>query len=504
MSRSILAAAWVLVIACQRASSPALAPVSAEAASQREARIQRVTRDLRSNSASPPATLAQRMESLGTPAVSIAVVDEFRLEWARGFGMKEWGEDDAVDEATLFQAASISKAMFALAVMRMLDAGRLDLDADVNSLLRSWQVPPVGAWQPHITLRQLLSHSAATTVHGFLGYRRDEPFPSITQILNGEAPANSGPVRVLGLPGLSVRYSGGGVTIAQLLVTDVLSQPFAGVMHDWLLAPLEMSSSTYAQPLPDDGPAEPATGHTPDREPVPGKYRVHPELAAAGMWTTPSDLARAMLAVMHAAAGREDGALPPRWIKEMLTPRPDSNMGLGFFLEGSGEDLRFSHGGANVGYRANFVGYARLGKGAVVMINSEAWPLIDEVIAAIAREYAWPAPAAPIVAELKLSARALQRLAGAYRTSAGLSINFRAAGEGLRLEAEGQPPLPLSARSETEFTQPELGLNVTFHRAADGRVERVSISQPDSEPVVALPQKAARSARGAPKPSFER
>lgn len=493
MSRPILAALGVLVFtACQRASPPAAAPVSAEAASQREARIERVTRDLRSSRGSQPATLAERMEKLGTPAVSIAVVDEFRLDWARGFGVKEWGESDAVDEDTLFQAASISKPVFALAVMRMLDAGRLDLDVDVNSLLRTWQVPPVGDWQPHVTLRQLLSHSAATTVHGFLGYRRDDPLPTITQILNGEAPANSAPVRVLGLPGLSVRYSGGGTTIAQLLVSDVLSQPFAGIMHDWLLGPLEMRSSTYAQPLPDDGPAEPAAGHLLDREPVPGKYRVHPELAAAGLWTTPSDLARAMLAVMQAAAGREDGPLPARWIKEMLTPRAGGQSGLGFFLDGSGENLRFSHGGANVGYRANFVGYAQLGKGAIVMINSEAWGLIDEILGAIAREYAWPAPAEPVAAKVKLSARALQRLAGVYRTGAGMQLDFRAAGDSLQLVADGQPPLSLIARSDAHFAQPELGLDITFHRAAGGRVERVSVSQPDSEPVSALPQKAAR------------
>ncbi len=491
MSRSAAAAIWVLALsaclaACQRASAPVAAPISAQAAGEIEARVQRVTRDLRSAAGAPPSTLEQRMEKLGTPGVSIAVVSDFRLDWARGFGVKEWGEAEAVDDSTLFQAASISKSMFALAVMRMLDAGRVDLDADVNAQLRSWRVPAVGGWQPRVTLRQLLSHSAALTVHGFLGYRRGDPLPTLTQILNGETPANNAKVHVLGLPGLAPRYSGGGTTVAQLLVSEVLAQPFAGIMHDWLLAPLEMRSSTYAQPLPDDGPDEPAAGHVLDREPVAGKYRVHPELAAAGLWTTPTDLARAMIAVMQAAAGREDGPLPPRWIREMLTPQAGPNMGLGFMLEGSGENARFSHGGANVGYRANFVGYAQLGKGAIVMINSEAWPLIDEVLGAVAREYDWPPPPEPPAASVKVPARALQRLAGAYRSSAGAQITFRAAGGSLQLEAPGQPPLSLSARSATEFESPELGLELRFQHSPSGKVERVSVTQPDSEPVVFL------------------
>lgn len=499
MSRSAAAATWVAMLAachlasCQRPSAPAASAISSQAASEMEARVQRVTRDLRSGPSAPPATLEQRMEKLGTPAVSIAVVSEFRLEWARAFGVKEWGEAEAVDEGTLFQAASISKPMFALAVMRMLDAGRVELDADVNALLRSWRVPAVAGWQPRVTLRQLLSHSAAMTVHGFLGYRRGDPLPTVTQILDGEAPANNAKVRVLGLPGLAPRYSGGGTTVAQLVVSEVLAQPFAGIMHDWLLAPLEMRSSTYAQPLPDEGPDQPAAGHLLDREPVSGKYRVHPELAAAGLWTTPSDLARAMIAVMQAAAGRDDGPLPPRWIQEMLTPQAGPNMGLGFMLEGSGENARFSHAGANVGYRANFVGYARLGKGAIVMINSESWPLVDEVIDAIAREYGWPAPAEPApAAAVKVSTRVLQRLAGAYRTSAGALITFRAAGGSLQLEAAGQPPLPLTLRSATELSSPELGLEVRFSLLPNGKVEHVSLVQPDTAPVVALPVKTQR------------
>jgi CubicO group peptidase (beta-lactamase class C family) len=490
MPRSIR---WLLLLAlglaCRPSSPPTVAGAPLAATPEIDARIQRITRDLRGSEGSrAPGTLAERMRRERTPGMSIAVVNDFRIEWARGFGVKESGNDDAVDDETVFQAASISQAMFALAVLRMVEAGRLDLDADVNVQLRAWKVPPIGGWQPRITLRQLLGHSAALTVPGFSGYRRGEPLPSLPQILNGEPPANNAAVRVVGLPGLAPRYSGGGTTIAQLLVTEVLQQPFASIMHDWLLAPLEMQHSTYAQPLPEDGRFEPAPGHLLDLDVLPGNYRVHPEAAAAGLWTTPTDLARAMLAVMHAAGGREDGPLPARWIAEMLTPQTAPHTGLGFFLRGSGEAKRFGHGGANVGYRAELVGYERLGKGAVVMINSEASTLVGEVMNAIAREYAWPGFSRSSAAVgVKLSVRALRKLAGAYRTSSGSVLVFRVTGEVLELEATGQPALALVARSATEFGHPELELSVRFHQKANGRIESVTLEQPGAPVVTATP-----------------
>src|ERR1043166_3612680 len=120
------------------------------------------------------AALKERMAFYHTPGVSIAVVNHYKIEWARGFGLKEWGKRAPVTEMTLFQAGSISKPIFALAVMRLIEEARLDLDEDVNRYLTSWKVPPNGSWQPRITLRQLLSHSAGLTVHGFPGYLRTE------------------------------------------------------------------------------------------------------------------------------------------------------------------------------------------------------------------------------------------------------------------------------------------------------------------------------------------
>src|SRR5688500_2634038 len=188
-----------------------------------EARVQRVVRGLLPDTAfrnryGPPASLAERMAHYQTPGVSVACVHDGRIEWARAFGVREHGRSEPVSERTLFQAGSISKPIFALGVMRLVQDGRLDLDEDVNRYLTSWRVPPNGAWQPRVTLRQILSHSAGLTVHGFPGYGVEEKLPSVVQILNGESPANTRPVLVNILPGVQTRYSGGGTTVGQLLV----------------------------------------------------------------------------------------------------------------------------------------------------------------------------------------------------------------------------------------------------------------------------------------------
>jgi CubicO group peptidase (beta-lactamase class C family) len=205
-----------------------------------EQRIQRVVSDLRMETTvpgqdHPPCAIAQRMAQTCTPAASVAAVDDFEVAWARGFGERSAGEQAAAD--TPFQCGSISKPVFALAVMKLVEAGTVDLDADVNDYLTSWRVPANDGWQPRVTLRQLLSHTAGTTVHGFPGYPTSGPWPTIPQILQGVPPANTQSIVVDVLPGTQFRYSGGGSTIAQQVVTDVTRRPFPELMQELVLGP---------------------------------------------------------------------------------------------------------------------------------------------------------------------------------------------------------------------------------------------------------------------------
>jgi len=341
-----------------------------------EDRICRVESDLRLRpvlEAEPVSvSLADRMRFLYVPGVSIAVMNGGRIEWARGYGLREMGKTAAVDETTLFQAASISKPVTAVAVLKLVDDGLLDLDEDVNHYLKSWKVPPNGCWQPRITLRQLLSHSAGATVDGFPGYRRGRPVPATQEVLDGRGPANTPPVRINLLPGVQQRYSGGGTTIVQLLLADITGMPFPRLMREIVLDPIGMKRSTFEQPLPRVLWPIAASGHRGQDGVQAGRWHVYPEMAAVGLWTTPSDLLRFAAAVQMSVAGTPGSILRANTANQMLTRQAGGSMGLGFMIDGSGSSTRFGHTGSSHGFRSNFQAQAFHGGGVAVMINSDA------------------------------------------------------------------------------------------------------------------------------------
>jgi CubicO group peptidase (beta-lactamase class C family) len=327
----------------------------------------------------------------GVPGVSIAVVNNYRVDWAEGFGVAAAGGSRAVTPTTLFQAASISKPVSALAALRMVELGKLGLDEDVNLKLRSWHIPdsPLLVGRP-ITLRQLLSHSSGLNVHGFEGYATSAPLPTLVQVLSGVPPANSEPVKVLIKPGYKFTYSGGGYSVMQLLLIDTTGIAFPDFMRQQVLEPLGMATSTYEQPLPQALVEQAACGHRPDGKVIDGGWNVHPEMAAAGLWTTPSDLAQVIIAVAGTAAGRQPVLLSPGMAAEMLKVQ-SGKYGLGFALRGEGESLSFSHGGANQGYRCLLAGLAAKGQGVVIMTNSDkGGELLQELLPIVSQAYNWP------------------------------------------------------------------------------------------------------------------
>jgi len=242
--------------------------------------------------AGQPIGLLERMAELGIPGLSVAVIDGRELAWARGYGVLDLESKREVTPESLFLAGSISKPVAATAALRLVQEGKLTLDGDVNRWLRSWRLPSSAAFGDEVvTLRRLLTHTAGLTVHGFPGYARTE-IPTVPQVLDGEAPANTAAVRVDLTPGTEWRYSGGGYTVMQLLLADVSGRPFEELVADSVLGPFGMASSTYQNPLPADFHQLAATGHHPGQRPVAGGWHVYPEMAAAGLWTTASDLAR--------------------------------------------------------------------------------------------------------------------------------------------------------------------------------------------------------------------
>ena len=395
-------------------------------------------------------TLAERMAHYKAPGVSIAVVDGGRLAWARGFGVKEAGGSDVVTPTTMFQAASISKVLAALGTMRLVQEGRLSLDADVNESLKSWKVPENEHTQKEkVTLRRIMSHTAGLTVHGFAGFAPDEPLPVVTQILDGVKPAKNRPVRVEAVPGSRPQYSGGGTTVMQLLVSEVTGKPYAQFLAETVLAPLGMTHSTFEQPLPERWMRDAAAAHDETGTVLPGKWHYHPMMAAAGLWTTPTDVARLITNVQQTLAGRSERVVNQRSIREMLTVVTPPH-GLGFYLEGSGRDLRFSHTGSNDGYRAIFVGYAERGLGAVVMMNSPHQELLFEIVRAIAAEYRWPDSYMNEIETVRLTPEQIARLVGDYRLTADPSviIHLTQEGDNLYLQIDGEEKDRLLPTSE--------------------------------------------------------
>lgn len=335
--------------------------------------------------------LIERMHYYGVPGVSIAVIEDGVLAWTRCYGSLALNDATSVTIDTRFPAASISKPIVAMAVLRLVQEGMLDPDTDVNHYLTSWHVPDTVYTQQHkVTLRGLLSHSAGITLYGFWGYRPGVPVPTLQQILDGLPPSNAVPVRVDSPPGSRWRYSSGGYTIIQQLLIDVLNKPFADALHELVLTPLGMTSSTFSPVPPAEQEAIAARGHDATGAPILDKWRVHPELGSAGMWSTPTDIAKFVMDVQQSQQGQSNKVLSPDMIAQMLTVHI-SNWALGLAIDGEGQVARFAHGGAAVGFRCYMVAYCQRGQGAVVMTNGDRGDhLCIEVLHSLARAYGWP------------------------------------------------------------------------------------------------------------------
>lgn len=329
---------------------------------------------------------AQSLALYKVPGVSVAVIRDSKLDWAKAYGVKIAGDKHALDVATLFQAASISKSVAAVAAMHMVQFGNFTLDENVNSKLTAWQVKdnPFTV-DAKVTLRGLLSHSAGLTVHGFGGYEKGKPLPVITQILNGEKPANSPPVVVDIVPGTRWRYSGGGYTVVQLMMQERLKKSFADIMQMIVLGKLEMRDSTYAQPLPRALHSRASFGHDKNGRAIKGDWHTYPEQAAAGLWTTPSDLARFLIEIQKSARGESNKVIEKKTALDMLTLQKGA-YGLGFSLKP--EHGGFGHNGSNEGFKCYMHANGR--DGIVIMTNGDlGFKVIEEIVSAIESEYGW-------------------------------------------------------------------------------------------------------------------
>ena len=334
-------------------------------------------------------SLAELMKTYNDPGLSIAVIENYKIVDVRAYGVIAPGSSGPVTPRTLFQAGSISKPVAATGALYLVEHGKLSLDEDVNRKLKTWRVPENEFTKTEkVTLRRLMSHTAGLTIHGFPGYDVDAPKPTLVQIFNGEKPANTEPIRVDTVPGTIERYSGGGVTIEQQMVIDVTGKAFPAFMRETVLDKIGMSDSSYEQPLPANRAAMTAGGTSADGKPVHGKWHVYPEMAAAGLWTTPTDLAKFAIEIALSKAGKANHVLSQKMTQEMLTPVKDE-AGLGFFMEKDNPG-QFGHNGADEGFQALLTMNADTGNGAALMANSDnGISVMAQVLRRVAKEYSW-------------------------------------------------------------------------------------------------------------------
>ncbi len=426
----------------------------------------------------PGMNILDRMKHYRIPGVSVAVVNQGRIEWAKGYGVKEAGGQDPVTPETLFQAASVSKPLTSLGALALVEQGLLDLDGPVNERLKSWKIPENAfTTQEKVTLRRLLTHTAGLKMPPPLGYATTAPLPTLVQILKGESPANTPPVRIEAVPGASQHYSNQGFLVAQLLISEASGKSFADFMKAKVLDPLGMTRSTFVQPLPERFVQDAATGHLPSGAALPGKWFVYPELASSGLWSTPSDLCRLAIGLQTMATGTPHKVLSPAMAAQMLRPQV-GGFGLGIGVSGDAtQDIILSHGGGTEGFTCMFFAYAHRGQGAVVMTNSKnVGELVNEIMRSLAQEYGWHVFKPKEIAVAELSPEALSAFVGSYSHKDYPAVPMKVSLEKNRLVLRS--PLigewTLVPTSETELFYVDGGWRLKATKGKDGRIEQIS------------------------------
>ena len=426
----------------------------------------------------PAMNILDRMKYYHVPGVSLAVIDHGEIAWAKGYGIKETGSNDPVTTGTLFQAASISKPVTALGTLRLVEKGILDLDAPVNDKLVSWKVPENEfSEKEKVTLRRLLTHSAGLTVSGFPGYAPSEQIPTPVQVLDGEKPANTPPVRIDMIPGSAWRYSGGGFVVTQLLVADVSGRSFQEYMQATVLVPLGMDHSTFEQPLPPEKADQAVSGHRVNGEVVQGRWHVYPELAAAGLWTTPSDLCRFAIELQKSVAGESNKIISQEMAVKMLAPGI-GNWGLGVGLGESmeAEKRSFSHGGGNKGFICMLFAFVNKGQGAVMMTNSDGGnELVFEILRGLASVYGWSILEPREMVLIEIAPEKLISYSGDYRAAdePDTPVVVYIEKDQLHLKSAETGDWALSPISETEFVYMDGGVELTFVKGPDDRYDQI-------------------------------
>lgn len=427
----------------------------------------------------------ERLAYHKVPGISFALIHNGALSWAQGYGTVAAASDQAVTVNTVFQAASIAKPVTAFAVMRMQQQGRLDINASIASYLTSLTLAKgKQTAEAVVSFKNLLDHSSGLTGGGYMGYEKGAAIPSDLQSFNGLAPANNKAASVETTPGSQVNYSGAGYTLAEIALTDTFKQPFEQLMASWLLSPLGMKNSSFALDYPQQQGVQVALGHEASGKVINGGWRLHSDQAAAGLWSTATDLARFAIETTNAYQGNSM-LLSPAAAREMLTPvMPEQDLSdefggqpaMTFIVAGEGKQWLFKHGGGTLGYRCFMLMYPETGDGAVFMTNSDAGYSIGfEMLRAASFVYNWPDFKGKSFTKRKVNLEEQALLLGEYPFAAGWQAEIIAVAEadGIAVAFPNGDIYPLTAvqgdnseLNQHSYVHEDTGVEVRFSLAA--------------------------------------
>ena len=403
-------------------------------------------------------TLKERMKFYHIQGLSIAVIKDYKIDWAKGYQWANTAESIPVTPNTLFQASSAGLSLNAMALLKLAQEKHIDLNADINEYLTSWSFPyDSSSKNKKITVKQLLSHTAGLNVPGFSGYSMGDSVPTIIQVLNGQRPANNEPIHSVRAPGSKFEYSDGGTVISQLIVADVTKQPYEAYMKQAVLDPIGMNNSFYAPSPPENKVKMVSCGYENDGKLVEGKYHTYPELAPGGLWTTPSDIAKFIIETQLSYKGQSQKVLSAENTKLRLTPLLDSTTAaLGTFLVNKGNLTYFHHFGRNDGFVCEYFGSFEGGNGVVIMANSENAGILDEIANSVSVVYGWPGFYSPVFKTVaNIPVDSLKIFEGRYRHEF-----VKGEMDYLQFKVSGQQLILKQSWDQAEFTfLPESGLD---------------------------------------------
>ena len=401
-----------------------------------------------------------RLRHHGIPALSVAFAVDGEIAWRAAWGLADVEASRRVDPETFFLAASISKPVTAIRALQLVEDGRVDLDRNINDYLTRWQVPDNGfTTKEKVTLRRILNHTAGLTVWVFPGYMRGDEIPSVEDVLDGKG--KTPPVRVYKEPGGDWQYSGGGYTVMQLMIEEVDDVPFASSLDANVLTPLGMVSSTFTNPLPVAFHPRAATGYRSNGDRVDGAWPIYPEMAAAGLWTTPSELIEYANDVLRVDRGTGDGRLDAATVALMLTPG-DNDQGLGPVVT----EKTFGHTGADEGFRAQLIAWRASGHALVVMVNSDTSAILAEFIHAVAREYDLPGFEQDVKRAVELDEADRSAWVGHYEMADLGTVVITATSDGLETTSDfGIQPDVWRPLARERYFSTSTGQEITFENA---------------------------------------